>query len=57
MPRVSQQYGGGDFVTPTFTSRGQPSEKSRTPECTGTFKQESGLLSPSNETPSNSNLV
>ena len=55
MPRVSQQYGGGDFVTQTFTSRGQPSEKSRTPEFTGTFKQESGLLSPSNETSSNSN--
>jgi hypothetical protein len=56
MPRVSQQYGGGDFSTPpTFTSRGQPSEKSRTPEFTGTFKQENGLRSPSNDTSTTSN--
>jgi hypothetical protein len=55
MQRVSQQYGGGDFATPSFTSRGQPSEKSRTSEFTGTFKQENGLLSPSNDTSTTSN--
>ena len=54
IPRVSQQY-ADDFATPTFTSRGQPSEKSRTPEFTGNFKQENGLLSTNNETSATSN--
>ena len=50
VPRASPQYGAADFASPTFASRGQSGEKSRTPEFTGTFKQENGLLSPSNDT-------
>lgn len=55
--RASQQYSAAaDFATPTFTSRGQPSEKSRAPEFTGTFKQENGF-SPSNDTSTPNGLL
>ena len=56
MPRVPQQYGAGDFATPTFTSRGQSSETSaRTTEITGSFKQENDLLSPGSDSSTTSN--
>lgn len=55
IPRVSQPYGSRDFTTPTYTNRGQPSEKSRTPEFTGNFKQENDLLSHTNDKSPTSN--